>query len=279
MHRRQGGRPLLGRRAKQAQAGLFGGLVVEHVSALARVMTVLAAFLAVATATLSWLLFVAVWAIALLVIGSSRRRSPFKRRLDRLLVLLQVDGNGRGTIGTLKGTVRGLARQVASGGLRWSARRWQAKLGAIYAQGYQVASETISSPVGAARGGELVRETVQALKAERAGVGAIVQNTEDPVVVLAYGLGAWPAGADMRSLEELLAELGMSHGALRSRFESLVRTVAPANQNREFRELAGASFVLGASARIIEAAAPPGSSVAPPRWVGALKAYQRRRSP
>jgi hypothetical protein len=230
-------------------------------------MTVLAVFLAFATATLSWLLFVSVWGVALLLIGSSRRRSPFKRRLDRLLVLLQVDGDGRGTIGTL-----------TSGGLRGSARRWQAKLGTIYAQGYQVAAETISSPVGAARGGELVRETVQALKAERAGDGAVVRDAEDPVVVLAYGLGAWPEGADMRSLEELLAELGMSHGALLSRFESLVRIVAPANQHREFRELAGASFVLGASARIIEAAAPPAGSVPPPRWVGALKAYQRRRS-
>ena len=126
----------------------------------------------------------------------------------------------------------------------------------MYAQGYQVASETISSPAELAHSGELVREAVAALKAERAGGGATVPTTDDSVVVLAYGLGAWPKGADLTSLKDLLGELGVSHGVLRNRFESLLRTDPTANQNREFRELAGASFVLGASARIVEAAAP-----------------------
>ena len=134
----------------------------------------------------------------------------------------------------------------------------------MYAQGYQVASETISSSGEVARGHELVLETVAALKAERAGGDANVPTPEDPVVVFAYGLGAWPSGADLTSLEQLLAELGVSQPVLRSRFESLIRTVATANQNRDFRELAGASFVLGAAARILEAAVAPGRSLPRP---------------
>ena len=128
----------------------------------------------------------------------------------------------------------------------------------MYAQGYQVASETISSSGEVARGHELVQETVAALKAERAGGGANVPANEDPVVVFAYGLGAWPVGADLTSLEQLLTELGVSQPVLHSRFESLIGTVPTANQNRDFRELAGASFVLGAAARIVEAAVAPG---------------------
>jgi hypothetical protein len=62
---------------------------------------------------------------------------------------------------------------------------------------------------------------------------------------------------------------------LRNRFESLLRTIPTANQNREFRELAGASFVLGASARIVEAAAPAGRSAPPPGWLAALRTLKR----
>ena len=94
-------------------------------------------------------------------------------------------------------------------------------------------------------------------------------------MVLAYGLGAWPSGADLTSLEQLLEELGVSHVELRNRFESLIRTIATANQNLQFRELAGASFVLGASARIIEAATPPAKHVPPPGWLTALKTHRR----
>ena len=61
----------------------------------------------------------------------------------------------------------------------------------------------------------------------------------------------------------LLGELGVSHGVLRTRFESFLGTVSSANQNRSFRELAGASFVLGAAARIVEAAEPPIRNVRP----------------
>ena len=93
-------------------------------------------------------------------------------------------------------------------------------------------------------------------------------------MVLAYGLGAWPSGANLASLEQLLQELGVSQPILRSRFESLIRTVAVANQNRDFRELAGASFVLGAAARILDAAAP-NKSLPPPGWLATLKTHLR----
>jgi hypothetical protein len=120
-----------------------------------------------------------------------------------------------------------------------------------------------------------VREAVEALKAERARDGANQSSTRDPVVVLAYGLGAWPAGADLSSLEQLLGQLGVSQRELRNRFESLVRTVATANRNREFQELAGASFVLGAATRIVEATVAPGKSVSPPGWLATIKAHLR----
>ena len=198
--------------------------------------------------TLGWIVLMQVW---VLVLWFGRARSPFARRLDQLLALLLADR------------------------LRRSARRWRAQLRVMYAQGYQVAAETIASGGEVARGDELVEETVAALKAERTGGGAGMPTTEDPVVVFAYGLGAWPSGADLTSLERLLAELGVSQPVLRGRFESLIRTVATANQNRDFRELAGASFVLGAAARIVEAAVAPGRGLPPPGWLATLKAHLR----
>jgi hypothetical protein len=218
------------------------------------------------SASLGWLLVSAVWVLVLLS-QSSRQRNPFERRLEQLLRLLvpRTPTDSRGSFSAFREQAK---RNTASGVFRASARRWRAQLGAVHAQGYQVASETISSPAELAHSGELVREAVAALKAERAGGGA---TTDDPVVVLAYGLGAWPAGADLTSLEDLLGELGVSHDVLRNRFESLLRTIPTANQNREFRELAGASFVLGVSARIVEAAAPAGRSAPPHGWVAALR--------
>jgi hypothetical protein len=198
--------------------------------------------------------------------GHRPPRNAFGRRLDQLLVLLlpQVVTDRRGTIAALgQDTLRAFRGPVASGELRRSARRWRAQLGAVYAHGYQVASETISSSGEVVHGGHLVRETVEALKAARTSAGATVPDAEDPVVVLAYGLGAWPPEADLTSLEELLGELGVSHEALRTRFEGLLDTVSPADQSRAFRELAGASFVLGAAARIVEAAEPPVRNVRP----------------
>ena len=235
-------------------------------------------FIVSQSASLGWVFLIEVWVIALLFGRGSRGTNPFGRRLDQLLALLvpQAEKSGRGTMAAnSQDAIRGFGRQGALGGLRGSARRWRAQLRAVYAQGYQVASETISPPGEVARGSELVRETVAALKAERAGGGATVPTAEDPVVVLAYGLGAWPSGADLTSLEQLLGELGVSHGELRNRFERLIRTIPTANENRQFRELAGASFVLGAAARIVEAAAATGRSVPPPGRLATIKALLR----
>ncbi len=229
------------------------------------------------SASLGWLFFVQIWLVLLLFNLGTRSGNPFARRLDQLLVLLvpQAARTGRGTMAALKQDwIQAFGRQ-GLGGLRGSARRWRAPLRAVYAQGYQVASETISSPVEIADGRTLVEETVQALKTERASGGATVPAREDPVVVLAYGLGAWPQGADLSSLEQLLGELGVSQAVLRSRFESLIRTVTTAKQNRQFRELAGASFVLGAAARIVEATATTGRSIPPRSWLATIKTHLR----
>jgi hypothetical protein len=218
------------------------------------------------SASLGWLLVIVAWTLVFWFSHRPPGRNPFDRRLDQLLVLLlpQVERDRRGTIGALRqDTLRAFRGHAASGEFRRFARRWRAQLGAVCVHGYQVASETISSPADVVHGGDLVRETVEALKAERTSGGATVPAAEDPVVVLAYGLGAWPPCADLTSLEELLGELGVSHEALRTRFESFLRTISPADQNRAFRELAGASFVLGAAARIVEAAEPPVRNVRP----------------
>jgi hypothetical protein len=230
------------------------------------------------SASLGWLFLVEVWVLLLVFGRGSGGGNPFGRRLDQLLALLvpQVETTERGTMAApWQDVVRAFGRQGALGGLRGSARRWRAPLRAVYAQGYQVASETISSPAEVAHGSELMLETVRALNQERANGGAKVLTTEDPVVVLAYGLGAWPSGADLTSLEQLLGDLGVSQPVLRSRFESLIRTVPTANQNRQFRELAGASFVLGAAARIVEATATAGKSVRPPGWLTTIKTHLR----
>jgi hypothetical protein len=215
--------------------------------------------------TLLWVLSIQVW---VLLLWYRPGRNPFARRLDQLLALLLPELEVSGTIRTLLGSGR-------LHGLRGSARRWRAQLRAMYAQGYQVASETIAPSGQVERGRELVQETVAALKAERADNGASRPTTEDPVVVIAYGLGAWPVGADLTSLERLLAELGVSQPVLHDRFESLIRTVPTASLKRDFRELAGASFVLGAAARILEAAVAPGRNLPSAGWLATLKAHLR----
>ena len=100
------------------------------------------------------------------------------------------------------------------------------------------------------------------LGVERARAGADLTLTDDPVSMLAYGLGARPAGTDLTSLEDLLCDLGLSEEGdeLRTHFdEVLAYSAVTAGRLRDdtersmFRDLAGASFVLGAAARILEA--------------------------
>ena len=169
------------------------------------------------SASPGWLLFIGVWILVLWFAHRPAGRNLFGRRLDQFLVLLlpQVETNRGGTIAALKrDTLRAFRGQVVSGELRRFARRRRAQLGAVYTHGYQVAAETISSSAEVVHGSDLVRKTVEALKAERTSGGATVPAAEDPVVVVAYGLGVWPPGADLTSLEELLGELGVSHEAL-----------------------------------------------------------------
>jgi hypothetical protein len=228
-------------------------------------------------ASLGWLFLFQFWILLFWFGRSSQRKSPFVRRLDQLLLLLVPGAGGsrrRPSAARTQDSIRALGRYRTLSGLRRSAWRWRAKLRAVYAQGCQAASETISSPGEVAYRRELLEEAVQALKTERANSGSNVPSREDPVVVLAYGLGAWPSGADLTSLEQLLEQLGLSHAELRARFEATIPVVA-AKQSRAFRELAGASFVLGAASQIVEAAAPPLKTVRSPGWLAAIKAHRR----
>lgn len=227
------------------------------------------------SALLGWLLFIQAWVLVLWFARSGARNS-FGRRLDQFLGLLlpQADEAGHGPVpASWRITSRTLGGPGTLGGLRRSARRWRAPLRAFYTQGYQVAAETISSPPDSADASRFLRETIEILRPGRNGGSGAMPN-EDPVVILAYGVGAWPASVNLSGLEQLLEELGVSHGELRSRFEGLVRTIAAA-QNREFRELAGAAFVLGASARIVEAADPSAKSAPPPGWHATFKMHGR----
>jgi len=234
--------------------------------------------LASQSAPLSWLFLMQLWILLFWFGRSSQRSGPFARRLDQLFVLLvpAPGGGGHRLIPAWKQeTMRALRRSRTLAGLRGSARRWRGPLRAVCAQGYQAASETIPSTAGGADGRALVREAVEALNTERLNRGASVPKREDPVVVLAYGLGAWPRGADLTSLQQLLEHFGLSQPELRAHFERLIRPLSTANQSRSFRELAGASFVLGASARIIEATIPPVRSAPSNRWIAAIRAHLR----
>ena len=115
----------------------------------------------------------------------------------------------------------------------------------------------------------LVAEAVHVLGAERARAGADVTLAADPVSLLAYGLGARPVDADLTSLEDLLHDLGLSEQGdeLRTHFDDVLAQTEVAKlhlrndaERSMFHDLAGASFVLGAAARILELV-----SLTPPR--------------
>lgn len=62
------------------------------------------------------------------------------------------------------------------------------------------------------------------LRAERVGAGADLTLAHDSVAVFAYGLGARPADADLRRLEELRDDLGLAGEGeeLRTRFDDVI---------------------------------------------------------
>ena len=221
-----------------------------------------------------WLVLIQIW---LLVLWYRLGKHSFARRLNQLLELLLAEREAveRPSSAARESTFRRLAGPSRLSRAKWSARRWRSQLRPVFAQGYHAAAETISPSGHIVRGQDLVEDTLAALKAERANGGAKVPAREDPVVVFAYGLGAWPPGADLTSLERLLTEIGVSQPELRSRFDRLVRLVATPHDSREFRELAGASFVLGAAARILEAAVASNGSVPPSGLLATLKTHLR----
>ena len=97
-------------------------------------------------------------------------------------------------------------------GLRRGARRWAKELQLITTDGYETASRisALRELTGEQDDRALVAEAVRVLGAERARAGADPTLTNDPVSILAYGLGARPAEADLTSLDDLLSDLGLA---------------------------------------------------------------------
>jgi hypothetical protein len=197
--------------------------------------------------------------------GQRVQRFPstdLERGLDRLFALLLPIRKP-----TTSATVRdAITQQMRLAGLRRGARRWGNELQLITTDGYETASRisTLSEPTDQEDDRALVAEAVRVLRAERASAGADLSLADDAVSMLAYGLGARPAGADLTSLEDLLRDLGLAGEGdeLRTHFDDILAAESSNTnlhlRNRAersmFRELAGASFVLGASRRILELA-------------------------
>jgi hypothetical protein len=201
--------------------------------------------------------------------GQRLHRFPgtdLERGLDRLFALLLPARKA-----TTTASVRvAMAQQMRLAGLRRGARRWGNELQLITTDGYETASRIAALCVQTGERDDrvLVAEAIQVLRAERASAGADLTLANDPVSMLAYGLGARPAGTDLTSLDDLLRDLGLSGEGdeLRTHFDDVLAESDSTNlhlrndaERSMFRELAGA-FVLGASARILELA-----SVSPAR--------------
>jgi hypothetical protein len=166
-----------------------------------------------------------------------------------------------------------MQREIHLATLRRGARRWGQELQLIARDGYETASRisALCAPTGRQDDRVLLAEAVRELRAERANAGADLTLVNDPVAVLAYGLGARPDGAELTSLEELLDDLGLAGegNELRIRFDEVIAAegdrIGPQlktqKQRSMFRDLAGASFVLGASTRIVELVLPSAPSV------------------
>ncbi len=201
----------------------------------------------------------------LLLRGQRSRHFPgteLERGLDRLFALLLPVRK----VTTTETAHAALARAKQLARLRQGVRRWGKELQVITTDGYDTASRisALHELAGEQDDRELVAEVVRVLSAERARAGADLALAVDPVSMLAYGLGARPAAADLTSLDDLLLDLGLAGDGdeLRTHFDDVVvaeRSTTDLHltndaQRGMFRDLAGASFVLGAAARILELA-------------------------
>jgi hypothetical protein len=219
-------------------------------------------------------------ALFLLLLRSSQtsRRFPgtdLERGLERLFALLFP--RSKATTATTRAAMQ---REIRLARFRRGARRWGQQLQSITSDGYETASRFSALRVASEHDERaLVAEAVRELGAERASAGADLTLANDPVTVLAYGLGARPPGADLTSLESLLDDLGLAGEGdeLRAHFDEVVAAesdrISPRlktqNERSMFRDLAGASFVLGAAARIVELASPPPGRETPSRVAAA----------
>ena len=211
----------------------------------------------------------------LLLAGRGSRHFPrteLERGLERLFALLLPVR--KVTTTETAGAALARAKQLAR--LRQGARRWGKQLQVITTDGYQTASRisALHELTGEQDDRELVAEVIRVLSAERARAGADSALAVDAVSMLAYGLGARPAAADLTSLDDLLLDLGLTGEGdeLRMHFDDVVVVESSSTRSSPerpmrsacmFRDLAGASFVLGAAARILELAAPAAAAEAP----------------
>jgi hypothetical protein len=187
--------------------------------------------------------------------------TDLERGLDGLFALL-LPARAATTAATARDA---MVQQIRLIGLRRGARRWGDELQLITTDGYETASRISALHTQTSEQDDrvLVAEAVQVLRAERARAGADMALADDPVSILAYGLGARPAATDLTSLEDLLRDLGLSEEGdeLRTHFDDVLAennaTKLHLRNDADrtmFRDLAGASFVLGAAARILELA-------------------------
>ncbi len=198
--------------------------------------------------------------------GKGSQRFPgtdLERGLDRLFTLLLLPPGK--ALSTVQSQAAVLAHQLRLAKLRLGARRWRKTLQLITTDGYDTASRISARYLSAGELDDraLVVEAVRVLAAERASAG-VDPTRADSISLLAYGLGAWPATADLTSLEDLLFDLGLpgEGDELHSHFDEVIEAerlngalhLRNEAQRSMFRSLAGASFVLGASARIVELA-------------------------
>jgi hypothetical protein len=172
--------------------------------------------------------------------------TDFERGLEQLFALLLPPRNTT-TTASLRLAITQQARLAQ---LRRGSRRWGNELQLIRTNGYETTSRVsaLYVPEGERDNRRLAAKAVQALKAERVRAGVDKRHADDPVTML----------------EDLLSNLGLAEDdGLRTHFDDVLAESDSTNRHPRnsgerilFRELAGAAFVLGASARILELAAP-----------------------